>query len=169
MATMNLVALHAALPNIMADDAELNRVLRRIGKIPEWDGAMLGAYRTSVFHNRLVVQDSDGRIVKAKPEEFRKWPSEAERVEAIRVRERQEKFAATPEGGGWVDTPVAGSNMRVWTADTSGVTNPFRQQIEQLIRELVRELVGARVDVLEEQLRDLQEQLAALTPLEIVA
>ena len=166
MPIMNLDALHAALPDSVADEAELNRVLRRIGKVPEWDGAMLEAYRTTVYENRLVLRAADGRLVKAKPEEIKKWPTEEERVEALRVQERTEKFGPGPEGGaGWVSTPRDGSNTTVWTADTSGVTNPFRQQIDQLIRELV----GARVDVLEEQLRDLQDQLAALTPLEIVA
>src|ERR1039457_1888405 len=116
---MSLDALHAALPNVMADEAELNRMLRRIGKIPEWDRAMLEAYRTTVSHNRLVVQAADGRLVKAKPEEFRKWPSKEELDEALRVQERKEKFGPTPEGVGWVDTPVAGSNMRVWAEDTS--------------------------------------------------
>ena len=136
MPIMNLDALHAALPNIMADDAELNRVLRRIGKVPEWDGAMLEAYRTTVYENRLVLRADDGRLVKAKPEEIKKWPTEQERVEAQRVRERAEMFGPTPDGGaGWVGTPRNGSDTTVWTVHTSGVTNPFRQQIEQLVRD----------------------------------
>ena len=166
MPIMNLDALHAALPDSVADEAELNRVLRRIGKVPEWDGAMLEAYRTTVYENRLVLRAADGRLVKAKPEQIKKWPTEEERVEALRAQERKEKFGATPEGGaGWVGTPRDGSDTTVWTADTSGVTNPVRVQTVALINEVVAE----RFIALEERVSDLQEQLAALTPLEIVA
>ena len=166
MPIMNLDALHAALPDTMADEAELNRVLRRIGKVPEWDGAMLEAYRTTVYENRLVLQAADGRIVKASPEEIKKWPTEEERVEALRVRERKEMFGPTPEGGaGWVGTPRDGSDTTVWTADTSGVTNPVRVQTVALINEVVAE----RFSALEELVSHLQELIEALTPLEIVA
>src|ERR1039457_2302091 len=115
MPIMNLDALHAALPDSVADEAELNRVLRRIGKVPEWDGAMLEAYRTAVYENRLVLRADDGRLVKAKPEEIKKWPTEQERVEAQRVRERAEKFGPTPDGGaGGVGTPRNGTYTTVW-------------------------------------------------------
>ena len=166
MPIMNLDALHAALPDSVADEAELNRVLRRIGKVPEWDGAMLEAYRTAVYENRLVLRAADGRLVKAKPEEIKKWPTEGERVVAQRVRERAEKFGPTPDGGaGWVDTPRAGSDTRVWTEDTSGSRNPIRVQTVALINEVVAE----RFIALEERVSDLQEQLAALTTQEVAA
>ena len=152
MTIMNLDAIHAALPSTMADEAELDRELRRVGKIAEWDRAMLEAYRTTVLHNRLVVRTADGRIVKAKPEEFLKWPSEEERLEARRAEERRLRFPPKPkhfDGKQLVDEP-----------DYS----PFRQQADMLRGEF-----GPRFDALEEQLRDLQEQLAALTPFEVVA
>ena len=152
MPILNLDALHAALPSTMADDAELNRVLRRIGKIPEWDGATLDEYRTSVLHNRLVVQAPDGRIVKAKPEEFLKWPSEEERLEARRAEERRLRFPPKPkhfDGKELVDEPDF---------------NPFRQHADMLRGEF-----GPRFDALEGRLADLQELIEAFTPLEIVA
>ena len=164
MAVMRIEAVFAALPDGPLSEKEFDDALRRTFKIAEWDGAMLEAYRTTAFHNHLIVEDADGLLVKAA--ELPRWPTQEERDEAIRVQQRKEMFGPTPEGGaGWVGTPRDGSDTTVWTADTSGVTNPIRQQFEQLIRKLV----GARVDVLEEQLRDLQEQLAALTPLEMVA
>jgi hypothetical protein len=164
MPILNLDALHAALPDSVADEAELDSVLRRIGKIRDYDGAELSRYRTAVYENRLVLRAADGRIVKAKPEQFKKWPTEEERVEALRVQERKEKFGATPESAGWVGTPRPGSDTTVWTEDTGG-TNPIRQQFEQLISELV----GARVDALEERVSDLQQEIEALTVQEVAA
>ena len=152
MPILNLDSLHAALPNIMADDAELNRVLRRIGKIPEWDGAMLEAYRTSALHNRLVVQAADGRIVKAKPEEILKLPSDEELLEARRAEERRLRFMPKPkhfDGKELVDEPDF---------------NPWRQHADMLRGEF-----GPRFDALEGRLADLQELIEAFTPPEVVA
>jgi hypothetical protein len=163
MAAMKLEAVFAALPNGPLSETEFDDALRRIFKIAEWDGAMLEAYRTTAFHNRLIVEDADGLLVKAA--ELPRWPTQEERDEALRVQERKEMFAATEGGAGWVSTPRDGSDTTVWTADASGVTNPFRMQLEQLISELL----GGRVAALEEQLSDLQEQLAAVTPLEVAA
>jgi hypothetical protein len=165
MAILNLDAVHAELPDTMADEAELNRVLRRICKVPEWDGAMLEAYRTAVYQNRLVLS-VDGRLVKAKPEQIKKWPTEEERVEAIRVRERKEMFGPTPEGGaGWTSTPRDGSDTMIWTEDTSGSRNPLRVQTVALINEVVAE----RFSALEELVSHLQELIDALTALEVAA
>jgi hypothetical protein len=167
MPILNLDAVHASLPDTMADEAELNRVLRRIGKIPEWDGAILDEYRLAVFHNRLVVQAEDGRIVKGELPKRRSFSEiENERHEALRVQERKERFGPGPEGGaGWISTSRDGSDTMIWTEDTSGSPNPVRVQTVALINEVVAE----RFIALEERVSDLQEQLAALTPLEIVA
>src|ERR1017187_521893 len=111
MPILNLDDLHAALPDTMADEAELDSVLRRLGKIRDYDGAELSRYRTAVYENRLVLRAADGRLVKAKPEEIKKWPTEEERVEALRVQERKEKLGPTPDGGaGWVGSPRHGGN-----------------------------------------------------------
>ena len=160
-AVMSIEAVWAALPDGPLNEKEFDDALRRIFKIPGWDGAKLDGYRTTAFHNRLVLQNVDGLIVKAT--ELPRWPTEDERLEAQRVRERKEMFAATAEGAGWVGTPRDGTNTTVWTADS--VTNPVRVQTVTLINEVVAE----RFIALEERVSDLQEQLAALTPLEIVA
>jgi hypothetical protein len=166
MPIMNLDALHAALPDSVADEAELNRVLRRIGKVPEWDGAMLEAYRTAVYENRLVLRAADGRLVKAKPEQIKKWPTEQERVEAQRVRERAEKFGPTLDGGaGWVGTPRDGSDTTVWAEASGGSTNPVRVQTVALINEVVAE----RFSALEELVSHLQEAIEAFTPPDVAA
>ena len=163
MPILNLDAVYAALPDTM-DEAELNRVLRRVGRIPEWDGATLDGHRIAVYENRRVLQAPDGRIVKAKPEEFKKWPSEEERDEAIRVQQRKEMFGVAPEGGaGWVGTPQAGGDTMVWTADS--VTNPVRVQTVALINEVVAE----RFITLEERVSHLQELIEALTALDVAA
>src|ERR1019366_9646737 len=113
-AAMRIEDVWAALPDGPLNEKEFDDALRRIFKIAEWDGAKLEAYRTTAFHNRLIVKDADGLLVKAT--ELPRWPTEDERDEAQRVRERKEMFAAAPEGGaGWGSTPRAGSNTTGWT------------------------------------------------------
>jgi hypothetical protein len=160
---MSIEAVWAALPDGPLSEAEFDDALRKIFKLAAWDGAKLDGYRATAFHNRLVLQNVDGLIVKAT--ELPRWPTEDERLEAQRVRERHEMFAATEGGAGWVSTPRPGSDTTVWTADTSVVTNPLRQQFEQLISELV----GARVDALEERVSDLQQEIEALQAQEVAA
>ena len=147
MPILNLDNLHAALPDTMADEAELDSVLRRIGKIRDYDGAELSRYRTAAYENCLVLQAPDGRIVKAKPEEIKKWPSEEERLEERRAEERRLRFPPQPrhfDGKRLVDEPDF---------------NPWRQQADMLRGEF-----GPRFEALEARLHGLQQQIEALTP-----
>ena len=95
-AAMRIEPVWAALPDGPLNEKEFDDALRRIFKIAEWDGAKLDGYRTTAFHNRLIVKDADGLLVKAT--ELPRWPTEDERDEAQRVRERKEMFAAAPAG-----------------------------------------------------------------------
>ena len=152
MPILNLDAVHAALPDTMADEAELDSVLRRIGKIRDGDGAELDRYRSAVYDNRLVLQAAGGRIVKAKPEEFLKWPSEEERLEERRAEERRLRFPPKPkhfDGKQLVDEPDF---------------NPWRQHADMLRGEF-----GPRLAALEGLVSDLQEQIEALTVQEVTA
>src|ERR1019366_6378478 len=113
-AAMRIEDVWAALPDGPLNEKEFDDALRRIFKIAEWDGAKLDGYRTTAFHNRLIVKDADGLLVKAT--ELPRWPTPEERDEALRVQQRKEMFGPTPEGGaGWVGSPRAGSDTMVWT------------------------------------------------------
>jgi hypothetical protein len=148
---MSIEAVFAALPDGPLSEKEFDNALRRIFNVREGDFAKLDTYRTTAFHNRLMVKDEDGLLVKAA--ELPHWPSEEERLDARRAEERRLRFPPKPKH-------FDGQKL----VDESDV-NPFRTQLEQLISELV----GARVDALEEQVSDLQQQIEAFTPLEVAA
>ena len=144
-AAMSIEAVFAALPNGPLNETEFDDALRKIFKIAEWDNAKLQMYRTTAFHNRLIVEDADGRLVKAAA--LPHWPTEEERFAEIRAHDRRLRFPPAPkhwDGQALVDEPAF---------------NVFAQHADMLRAEF-----GLRFDALEEQLRHLQQQIEALTP-----
>ena len=150
--SINIEKLYAALPDVIGTEADLDAVLRRIGKVPDWDGAKLSLLRHSVTDGRLVVRNAEGVIVKAA--ELPKWPTDAELLKARQQREVEEMFP--PQFVGKWDAV----NRRVIGPDEPAHPR-FREQRER-DAEVLR-VVAPRLEALETQVRGLQEQLAALT------
>ena len=136
MANMSVERIYAALPDKpMRHEAELDDVLRRVFKIRDGDEAKLGIYRKTVIHWNLVVRGPDGLIRKAPV--LPKAKSENERIAELAAEQRQEREA-------------------MWARQDH--SNPMRAELERA----VAEIVGARIEALEEQVTDLQQQLEAL-------
>jgi hypothetical protein len=135
MAGVTLESLYAGLPDAIGDDAALDAVLRRIGRVADYDGAKLSALRTIVFHNRLVVQAPDGHLVKGElptPQSFAE--AENERIAQSVAEQQRQRELLTPD---------------------ENYVNPARAETEKFILEVV----GARIDALEKQVSDLHQHI----------
>jgi len=135
---ITIEALHAALPETMADEGELDAVLRRIGRVPDHDHGKLDGMRAVVIHNKLVVQAPDGKLVKGElptPQSFAE--AETERMAKLAAEERRQRELLHPP---------------------EKYVNPMRVQTEAFITEII----GERYAALEEQVSDLREQVSDL-------
>jgi hypothetical protein len=133
---LEIERIYAALPDApMADEHELDDVLRRVFKIRDGDEAKLGIYRETVNYWKLVLRGPDGLIRKVAA--LPKPKSESERIAEIAAEQRQERET-------------------MWARQDH--SNPMRAELERA----VAEIVGARIEALEEQVTDLQQQLEAL-------
>jgi len=140
---IDIERIYAALPAApMADEHELDDVLRRAFKIRDGDQAKLGVYRETVIHWNLVVRGPDGLIRKAPV--LPKPKSESERIAEIAAEQRQEREA-------------------MWARQDHA--NPMRAELERA----VAEIVGARIEALEEHVTDLQQQVEVLQSQDVVA
>lgn len=140
---LEIERIYAALPAApMVDEHELDDVLRRVFKIRDGDEAKLGVYRETVTRWRLVVRGPDGLIRKAPV--MPKPKSENERIAEIAAEQRREREA-------------------LWARQDH--SNPMRAELERA----VAEIVGARIEALEEQVTDLQQQVEALQLQDVVA
>lgn len=147
---MNIDALYAALPAVIGDDAALDRVLRRLGRIREWDGAGLGAIRAIAIQSRIVVRNEFGTIVKGKlPEPKTFVEAENERIAKQAADEREMFFASmkpppySPDGLRIIqpddpDHPANQPDPRI-AAAVARLIAPLEQQVTEL-RELVERL-----------------------------
>lgn len=145
MAGTSLEALHAGLPDVIGDDAALDAILRRVGRVEDYDNAKLGALRTVVFHNKLVVQAPDGQLVKGELPPVRSFAQiETERIAEIVAEQRRQRELLTPD---------------------ENYVNPARAETEKFILEVV----GARIDALEEQVSDLQRHIECMQSQEVAA
>ena len=132
---VSIEAIYAALPDVVGDEAALDAILRRIGRVPDHDNGKLDAMRAVAFHNRLVIQAPDGQFVKGELPKARSFMEvENERIAAMAAEERRRRDALTPD---------------------EKYVNPQRVQTEQFIQEIV----GERFAALEEQVSDLQQQV----------
>jgi hypothetical protein len=142
---LNIEQIYASLPDVMADEGELDVVLRRMGRVPDYDNAKVSALRTIVFYNKLVVQAQDGRLVKGElptPQSFAE--AETERMASLAAEERRRRELLFP---------------------AENYVNPMRVETEKFILEVVSGLINA----LEQQVSELQEQVDFLIRHEIAA
>jgi hypothetical protein len=61
---MDVLKLYKALPQEVADEAQLDLFLRNAYKIPEYDLASLSGYRSVIYTARLLVLNEQGKMVK---------------------------------------------------------------------------------------------------------
>ncbi len=142
---ITIEALHSALPETLADESELDAVLRRVGRVADYDGAKLGALRTIVYHNKLVVQAPDGQLVKGELPTVQSFAeAENQRIQHVVAEQRRQRELLTPD---------------------ENYVNPQRVQTEQFIQQVV----GERFAALEEQMADLQQQVEALQSQDVAA
>ena len=142
---VSIEAIYAALPETMADEGEFDAVLRRVGRVADYDGAKLGALRTIVYHNKLVVRALDGQLVKGELPKAQSFAeAENERIAQVVARQRRQRELLTPD---------------------ENYVNPQRVQTEQFIQQVV----GERFAALEEQMADLQQQVEALQSQDVAA
>lgn len=102
---MDLLSLRDALPEVIGTDAQLDALLRRLGHVPDWDGARLSLLRHTVWTQRLVARDDSGRIVRAERPVERTWveqrndqlAQDAERVRRERELAAQAAAALVPD------------------------------------------------------------------------
>jgi hypothetical protein len=152
---INIEALFAALPDVIGSEADLDVVLRRIGRVKDWDGAKLSGLRHSVTELRLVVRNADGVIVKAA--ELPRFPTEAERMAALaeqQLRDLNESMRGPDSTPAW-DQALG----RAVSPDEPGHPR-FAAQRQQDAAILA--VVGPRLEALEAEVRGLREQIAAL-------
>jgi len=152
---IHLDLLWAELPEVIGDEAALDAVLRRIGRVKDWDHAKLSALRHSVTENRLVVRDDRGRIVRAA--ELPKFPSEEE-INAARAQQQLKELNDSLQGP---------DRLPAWNAALGRTVGPdepehprFTAQHQQDAAILA--VVGPRLAALEAEVRGLREQLAAV-------
>jgi len=150
---IHLDLLWAELPEVIGDEADLDVVLRRIGRVKDWDGAKLSGLRHSVTENRLVVRNDRGEIVKAA--ELPQWPTEAE-INAAYVERELKELHQSMTGN---VTPVWDAKLgRVVGSDEPGHPANVAKREAQLL-----DGIGPKVEALSAEVAELREQLAALT------
>ena len=138
---MDIEGLYAALPDVIGDDAALDRVLRHIGRIAEGDGAKLGLIRRTVIDWRLVVSREDGVIVKGSLPQAKSFvEAENERIAALAKREREE-FAD-------------GLRRSAENLAATDPSRPLRERFERLETQ-IGDLRG-QVEALQQQIADMQ-------------
>lgn len=149
---VDIEQIHAALPEVIGDESDLDAILRRVCRVPDWDGAKVSALRTVAFHNRLVVQAPGGQLVKGELPTTKSFlEAENERIAEIAAEERRQREAMFPP---------------------EKYINPLRVQTEQFITEIVgtwHALLEDQVNALEAEVRELRQQLDVLITHEIAA
>jgi hypothetical protein len=134
---MDLLKLYEALPATLENEESLDRWLHAAYKIPSYDLASVGGYRSAIYSQRLLVLNSEGKMVKGpKPGG---WTTE-DQHEYYRKREQ----AAQAERDKWTAAQI-------------------EQALEPAKREFASQLhfhLGDRLSRLEMELAELREQSA---------
>jgi len=142
---VNIEQIHAALPAVIGDEADLDAILRRVGRVPDYDNGKLDGLRAVAFHNKLVIQAPDGQLVKGDlptPQSFTEI--ENARLAGLAAEERRRRESLFP---------------------AENYVNPMRAETENFILEVV----SGCIEALQEQVSDLQQKIEAMQSHEVAA